>query len=322
MNVRWFTIFISYVKPNGKEMIPNGALAEDYGNNLDNYIEAASYEEAVQSYRQSNEWQRPVIEADPYYLGVDALPDDADYDWGAIIIVQEKDLYTKTEILEHRRTRDRKLANKKHQEYVLPQNVPDWLSEDVKVSVKGCWLWTGPIDIRGYGWSGKDRSMHRRVFSQIVSEELTSDVILCHQCHNRMCVNPNHLLPANALVNSEDMVVANRTNFESGKVDLGYIVPESLYYSLISEDRIEARRALASGAFSKRKLAAIYKVPYKVITAAVKPGLDLKEVSAIRLSYYLDEKNISQLAEKYCIEPDLVSRIVEYKKAFVKMPAD
>jgi hypothetical protein len=323
-SMRWYVIYIRYVKPNGKEKIPNGALTDNVESKKDDYIEATSYEEAVSLYLEKNNGGpilHPVIDADPYYLYVEELPEGVDYDWGAIVIVPEKEFYTKTQILQHRRTRDRMQAEKMCQEYDLPQSVPRWLSHDVIVSPDGCWLWTGKIDDNGYGRTGKEHSMHRRVFSRITGEML-SGLVLCHQCNNRMCVNPHHLLPANELINAEDMVLAKRIHDKDEQTDVGFIVPDCMHGSLCSVDRVAVRKAFISGEFSKRKLAGIYQVPYNIISMTLKPGLALTEVAEIRLAYYMGEQNINQLADRYCIEPELVSRLIEYKKAFIRAPRE
>ena len=74
----------------------------------------------------------------------------------------------------------------------------------------GCWIWTGRIDNSGYGRiliktnNGKQKvfNVHRYSFSAYNNVELTTFDIICHQCHNRKCFNPAHLIKSTQLNNS------------------------------------------------------------------------------------------------------------------------
>ena len=64
----------------------------------------------------------------------------------------------------------------------------------------GCWNWSGRVSKDGYGRititkNGKQnaRDVHRYSFSIHNNIELTSLDVICHQCHNRRCFNPDHL---------------------------------------------------------------------------------------------------------------------------------
>lgn len=69
-----------------------------------------------------------------------------------------------------------------------------------------CWNWTGSKGRGGYGWAkvcGKQQAAHR------ISYELCVGVIpeghdIDHMCHNRLCVNPEHLRPATRKENNEN----------------------------------------------------------------------------------------------------------------------
>ena len=59
----------------------------------------------------------------------------------------------------------------------------------------GCWIWVGAIQNRGYGsihFGGKTVSAHKISYlahGNIIPPGLELD----HKCHQRLCVNPNHL---------------------------------------------------------------------------------------------------------------------------------
>lgn len=65
-----------------------------------------------------------------------------------------------------------------------------------KETSPGCWQWTGPQNLAGYGSFGvgraSKRNAHRWLWEQIngtASPKLHVD----HLCRNRLCVNPDHL---------------------------------------------------------------------------------------------------------------------------------
>ena len=71
---------------------------------------------------------------------------------------------------------------------------------------KTCWLWTGPLNTKGYGlWhaNGGRFMAHRTAFSMV--RALSKEDQLDHLCRVRNCVNPAHL-----------EIVTNRTNVLRG----------------------------------------------------------------------------------------------------------
>lgn len=68
-----------------------------------------------------------------------------------------------------------------------------------------CWNWTGGLDQAGYGRftvDGKNIGPHRYAYRQLVGP-LPKE--LDHRCHNRRCVNPDHLRPATRSQNLENL---------------------------------------------------------------------------------------------------------------------
>lgn len=59
----------------------------------------------------------------------------------------------------------------------------------------GCHLWAGALKTDGYGKLAIDRKhvgAHRIAYALFVGE-LTKGLVIDHLCHNRCCVNPDHL---------------------------------------------------------------------------------------------------------------------------------
>jgi predicted XRE-type DNA-binding protein len=76
-----------------------------------------------------------------------------------------------------------------------------------------CWNWTGRLDIGGYGrfsrGNGHWTKAHRTSY-EIYKGNIPNGLIIRHLCHNRKCVNPNHLETGTQKDNVKDMYLANR----------------------------------------------------------------------------------------------------------------
>lgn len=72
---------------------------------------------------------------------------------------------------------------------------------------EGCWLWTGAINTNGYpaltepGHRGRQVRAHRYAYELLVGP-IPEGMQIDHLCEVKRCVNPQHLEPVTAEVNS------------------------------------------------------------------------------------------------------------------------
>lgn len=76
----------------------------------------------------------------------------------------------------------------------------------------GCHEWAGGTHKSGYGvvcYQSKIHKAHRFFYEQLVGQ-IPEGLYVCHRCHNKICVNPEHLYAGTQLQNMQDMVNAGR----------------------------------------------------------------------------------------------------------------
>lgn len=81
----------------------------------------------------------------------------------------------------------------------------------------GCWNWNASKK-KGYGCFYFEKRIHssHRVAFEIANGPIPAGMLIDHICHNRGCVNPNHLRLATTKQNAEHRLGAQGNNHSSG----------------------------------------------------------------------------------------------------------
>lgn len=86
----------------------------------------------------------------------------------------------------------------------------------VKINpITQCWEWTGSTKGQGYGLfaiDGHPHSAHRVSYEEF-NGPIPDGMMVCHECDNRLCINPTHLWLGTALDNVRDMIEKGRARF-------------------------------------------------------------------------------------------------------------
>jgi hypothetical protein len=128
--------------------------------------------------------------------------------------------------------------------------------KNYEIDARGCWIWKGRIDLKGYGSLGGRHRAHVYSYERFVGDK--GDLFICHECDNRACVNPNHLFAGEAKSNSLDMVLKGR----SAK-------GENHSQSKLTSAQVSEIRKLRNQGYTQKRLALLFSVSRKNISNIV-----------------------------------------------------
>ena len=94
------------------------------------------------------------------------------------------------------------------------KNHSERLLSKVKVDDKGCWLWTGSKNSKGYGqiFLNKKLIKAHRLSYEVFKEPIPDGFHVCHSCDISNCINPDHLWVGTHTDNMRDMSSKGRGN--------------------------------------------------------------------------------------------------------------
>lgn len=128
---------------------------------------------------------------------------------------------------------------------------------------ESCWIWTAGGHKSGYGefrFKGKFYRAHR--YSYLIHKgEIPEGKIVCHDCDNPRCVNPNHIYAGSHAENGADNV--DRDNVGSRK---------------LSKNEVINIKALLSSGLNAHQISKLYNRSYCTIWN-IKQGNTWKSVS-------------------------------------------
>jgi len=124
-----------------------------------------------------------------------------------------------------------------------------------RIPFSTCWYWTGYVANDGYGVkSMRDHPVKVHRLSYVVYNGPIDDgLVVRHSCHERTCINPNHLSIGTPRDNAQDMVEADRQ--ASGKKH---------GMAKLTESQVLEIRALA-GRFTHREIGERFNVTRPMI---------------------------------------------------------
>ena len=124
-----------------------------------------------------------------------------------------------------------------------------------KGSDNECWLWQGALTKNGYGnFSNGEGNVYAHRYSYFLYHGCYPQVTL-HQCDNRRCVNPAHLISGTLQDNINDMVNKGRSCFGTKNGMVRW-----------TEQDIKDIRRLCNDGMSQSKVAHLYETTQPVIS--------------------------------------------------------
>lgn len=99
-----------------------------------------------------------------------------------------------------------------------PRRIPtkEWLLSLIEIDENDCWIWQGTKAKNGYGVvksNYKQLKAHRLALELIAGLDVPDDMLVCHTCDVKLCINPDHLYIGTAYDNNWDRMRRNRSSY-------------------------------------------------------------------------------------------------------------
>ena len=142
------------------------------------------------------------------------------------------------------------------------QRSKQWLLQRVAKAPNGCWLWSKVKTGAGYGhftMKGKTILAHRYSW-ELRHGPIPKHKVVCHQCDNPACINPDHLFLGSLKDNSRDMVKKKRCHPRHGVTHPCH---------KLTEDEVRKIRLYHANGIPQKTLVAQFRVSASVISQVV-----------------------------------------------------
>lgn len=119
-----------------------------------------------------------------------------------------------------------------------------------------CWIWTGTINsVHKYGYMNSAKIQYRahRLSYELHFGKIPEDLVVMHECDNKVCVNPDHLKLGTIKENSED--AAKKGLYRSGSSNPS---------AVLNEEKVKEIKKLR-GSLSSKQVAIMFGVSTTVI---------------------------------------------------------
>ena len=126
-----------------------------------------------------------------------------------------------------------------------------------------CWIWEAGKNKDGYGYfslAGKNLRAHR-VLWEMINGPIQIGAVLCHECDNRACVNPEHLWVGSDQSNASDMVRKGRSFRPTGLLNNN---------AKITPAKVRKMRALRGSGVLLREIAKTFNVSVSLVSLIVR----------------------------------------------------
>lgn len=143
----------------------------------------------------------------------------------------------------------------------LYNNLTERFLHHIVVDDKGCWIWNSEQTTNGYGritiYENKKRKRIRahRLSYELFKGKITDDMVVCHSCDVKLCVNPEHLWLGTHQDNMEDA-------YRKGIIKRG----SEANKAKLTEDNVRKIKELyASNNYTYKQLGEMYNVNFNTI---------------------------------------------------------